>query len=109
MVANEPIEIAADQQCRPRLGRGAIAGVDEIAGLQPAPARFARMRNTGLERAAPKVDVRLELLMDLGAELDVIEALVDVERQHTPLIRCLVVSSEGANRDGVRDKPVGGI
>src|SRR6266498_3821092 len=67
------------------------------------------MRKTGLERAAPKVDVGLELLMDFGAELGVIKALVDVERQHAPLIRRLVISSEGANRDGVRHKSVSGI
>ena len=84
VVADEPIEVAVDEERRPRLGRGTVAGVGEIARFQAASARLARVRDAALERPAPEVDVRVELLVDLRAPLDVVEAPVDVQGQRRP-------------------------
>ncbi len=101
VVAQESIQAAIDWPGRPRFGHRAVAGVDEIARLEAAPARFPGVRDARREGAPPELHMGVDLLMDLRAALGVIEPRVDLERELAPLVRRRVVAPDRSDRDRV--------
>src|SRR5262245_65109074 len=59
----------------PRLTGGAVPGVGEIAGLEPASARLAGVWNARLVRPTPEIDVCVELLVNLGSPPRIAESI----------------------------------
>src|SRR5688500_11603737 len=84
VVADETIEVSADEEPRPRFGCGAVARICEITGFEAAPGRLPGVVNTALERTAPQIHVGLKLLVDFCAAFQVVETPVDGQRERAP-------------------------
>ena len=109
VVPDKPIEVPIDEKRRPGLGGGAVSGVGEITGFEPASRRLACMLDATLEGPAPEVDVSLKLLVDFRPTLEVVEAPVDLQGQRAPFVGGSVVSSDRSDHDGMGNVTVGTV